>query len=70
MLADYCGRSQYNNQGERVVAGQHLMQAESDIFLGWTRVAGPDGVDRDYLRPPAEGLEVLRPDRADDPRRA
>jgi uncharacterized protein (DUF2252 family) len=48
VLAAYCGRSQYGNQGERVVAGQHLMQAESDIFLGWTRVTGPDGVDRDY----------------------
>ena len=48
VLADYCGRSQYANQGERVVAGQHLMQAQSDIFLGWTRVTGPDGVDRDY----------------------
>ena len=41
VLAEYCGRSQYTNQGERVVAGQHLMQAESDIFLGWTRVASP-----------------------------
>jgi uncharacterized protein (DUF2252 family) len=48
VLATYCGRSQYGNQGERVVAGQHLMQAESDIFLGWTDVTGPDGVDRDY----------------------
>jgi uncharacterized protein (DUF2252 family) len=48
VLADYCGRSQYNNQGERVVAGQHLQQAQSDIFLGWTRIAGPDGIDRDF----------------------
>ena len=48
VLAAWCGRSRYRNQGERVVAGQHLMQAESDIFLGWTRVTGPDGVDRDY----------------------
>ena len=48
VLAAWCGRSQYRNQGERVVAGQHLMQAESDIFLGWTHVVGPDGVDRDY----------------------
>jgi uncharacterized protein (DUF2252 family) len=49
VLAEYCGRSQYNNQGERVVAGQHLMQAHSDIFLGWTRVPNPeDGVDRDF----------------------
>jgi len=49
VLAEYAGRSQYNNQGERVVAGQHLMQAQSDIFLGWTRVTNPiDGVDRDF----------------------
>ena len=48
VLAEYAGRSQYNNQGERVVAGQHLMQAQSDIFLGWTRVTGADKVDRDF----------------------
>jgi uncharacterized protein (DUF2252 family) len=48
VLAGWCGRSQYRNQGERVVTGQHLMQAESDIFLGWTHVTGPDGIDRDY----------------------
>ena len=47
-LAAYCGRSSYASHGERVVAGQLLMQAESDIFLGWTHVTGPDGVDRDY----------------------
>ena len=49
VLAEYAGRSQYTNQGERVVAGQHLQQAQSDIFLGWTRVSNPlDGIDRDY----------------------
>lgn len=48
VLAPYCGRTRYANQGERVVAGQRLMQAESDIFLGWTHTPGPDGVDRDY----------------------
>jgi hypothetical protein len=48
VLADYCAPSEYANQGERVVAGQHLMQAQSDIFLGWTRVLGPDGVERDF----------------------
>ena len=47
-LAPYCGRSHYASHGERVVAGQVLMQAESDIFLGWTHVTGPDGVDHDY----------------------
>jgi uncharacterized protein (DUF2252 family) len=48
VLADYCGRSQYTNEGERVVAGQHLIQAQSDIFLGWTRATGADGVERDF----------------------
>ena len=49
VLADYAGRSRYANQGERVVAGQHLQQAQSDIFLGWTRVTNPqDGVERDF----------------------
>jgi uncharacterized protein (DUF2252 family) len=48
VLAEFAGRSRYNNEGERVVAGQHLMQAQSDIFLGWTRVNGPDGIDRDF----------------------
>ena len=48
VLAEYAGRSPYLNQGERVVAGQHLMQAESDIFLGWTVASGPDKVDRDF----------------------
>jgi hypothetical protein len=31
-----------------VVAGQHLMQADSGIFLSWTRAADTDGVHRDY----------------------
>jgi uncharacterized protein (DUF2252 family) len=48
VLADYAGKSKYTNQGQRVVAGQHLMQATSDIFLGWQRVTGPDGLDRDF----------------------
>jgi uncharacterized protein (DUF2252 family) len=48
VLAPHCGRSQYSHQGERVVAGQHLMQAASDIFLGWTEMTDPDGVDREY----------------------
>jgi hypothetical protein len=48
VLAAHCGRSEYRNQGERVVAGQHLMQAESDIFLGWTHVTAPDGAGRDF----------------------
>ena len=48
VLARFVGQSHYENQGERVVAGQHLMQASSDIFLGWDQVEGMDGVQRDF----------------------
>ncbi len=49
VLADYCGASRYRNEGQRVVAGQHLMQAASDIFLGWQHVdGGLDGSSRDF----------------------
>ena len=48
VLEQYAGVSEYTNHGERVVAGQRLMQASSDIFLGWQRTNGLDGVDRDY----------------------
>jgi uncharacterized protein (DUF2252 family) len=48
VLARFVGKSRYANQGERVVAGQHLMQASSDIFLGWDQVEGIDGVQRDF----------------------
>ena len=48
VLAAYAGKSKYANQGQRVVAGQHLMQAISDIFLGWERVTGFDGKRRDF----------------------
>ena len=49
VLARFAGASRYNNQGERVVNGQRLMQAASDIFLGWQRVAaGLDGKSRDF----------------------
>jgi hypothetical protein len=51
VLAPYAGASLHDNQGQRVVAGQRLMQAASDIFLGWQRSTGLDGVERDfYLR--------------------
>jgi len=47
-LADYAGQSGYRNQGERVVAGQHLMQAVSDIFLGWQSATPPGRRSADY----------------------
>lgn len=47
VLEPYAGASLHTNQGQRVVAGQRLMQSASDLFLGWTR--GKDGRDR-YVR--------------------
>jgi uncharacterized protein (DUF2252 family) len=43
VLEPYAGKSVYDNQGERVVMGQRLMQSSSDIFLGWAK--GKRGYD-------------------------
>jgi hypothetical protein len=40
--------SEYPEHGRRVVEGQRLMQASSDIFLGWDQLTAIDGVDRDF----------------------
>ena len=49
VLEQFVGKSEYSNCGQRVVAGQRLMQATSDIFLGWQHVsAGVDGKARDF----------------------
>ena len=48
VLERFTGKSAYPNHGQRVVEGQRLMQAASDIFLGWDRVTGADGVKRDF----------------------
>jgi uncharacterized protein (DUF2252 family) len=48
VLESYVGKSHYANHGQRVVEGQRLMQAASDIFLGWDRVKGVDDQPRDF----------------------
>ena len=48
VLERFAGKSTYAHHGQRVVAGQRLMQAATDIFLGWIRIKGLDGVTRDY----------------------
>jgi uncharacterized protein (DUF2252 family) len=48
VLEPYAGKSAFAHQGRRVVEGQRLMQAASDIFLGWMRGDGLDGRQRDY----------------------
>ena len=69
VLSRFVGTSKYANQGQRVVAGQRLMQAASDIFLGWHRIeAGLDGRSRDfYVRQLRDWklsveIEFLRPE--------
>jgi uncharacterized protein (DUF2252 family) len=49
VLEEFLGPSEFANHGERVVTGQRLMQASSDIFLGWLHVEeGIDGGNRDF----------------------
>ena len=48
VLEPYVGASAYARHGQRVVEGQRLMQAASDIFLGWDTVTGLDGERHDY----------------------
>ncbi len=72
VLEPYVGKSEFGNHGERVVEGQWLMQASSDILLGWLPALGFDDKKRDfYVRQlwdgkrsvevetlPPEGLEI------------
>ena len=61
-LEEHLPKSRYPQHGERVVQGQRMMQAASDIFLGWTKgVGGPP-----LLLAPAARHEGLRGGRADD----
>jgi uncharacterized protein (DUF2252 family) len=49
VLEAVLGRAKFANHGQRVVEGQRLMQATSDIFLGWVRTqADIDGEPRDF----------------------
>jgi uncharacterized protein (DUF2252 family) len=48
VLEPFLGKSKHANHGQRVVAGQRLMQAASDVMLGWIRSDGVDGVSRDF----------------------
>jgi uncharacterized protein (DUF2252 family) len=48
VLEPYLGASRFANSGQRVVEGQRLMQAASDILLGWIRTTDIDGTARDF----------------------
>ena len=48
VLEPFLGKSTFNHHGQRVVEGQRLTQAASDIMLGWIRLNDVDGVSRDF----------------------
>ena len=48
VLEPFLGPSAFANHGQRVVEGQRLTQAASDILLGWMRITATDGVGRDF----------------------
>jgi hypothetical protein len=68
VLEGAAGKSKFKQQGRRVVEGQRLMQAASDIFLGWLSGTGPEGVTRDfYVRQLWDGkgsaqIELMTPE--------
>lgn len=64
VLEPYAGKSQYANRGQRVVTGQRLMQAASDLFLGWTEESGRHYYVRQLrdvkVKPLVEGMNASR----------
>jgi uncharacterized protein (DUF2252 family) len=48
VLERFVGTSEHPHHGQRVVAGQRLMQGATDAFLGWQRMKGLDGILRDF----------------------
>jgi uncharacterized protein (DUF2252 family) len=62
VLEPFTGKSEFDSQGERVVCGQRHMQAASDLFLGWERNIGLDGMQRDfYIRQLRDWKGIVQP---------
>ena len=59
VLEPFLGKSEFANHGQRVVEGQRLTQAASDIMLGWIRDEGHRRRRARLLRPPALGREGI-----------
>ena len=69
VLEPFLGKSTFAKHGQRVVEGQRLTQAASDIMLGWITSTPPDGVEPGLLRAPALGRQGLGHRRDDGPAR-
>ena len=65
VLEAFAGRSEFENHGQRVVAGQRIIQSASDIFLGWTKF---DDGKHFYIRQLRDGKVKLEPELWDAPR--
>jgi hypothetical protein len=67
VLEPFLGKGTYSHHGQRVVEGQRLTQAASDIMLGWIRITGLEGTERDfYIRQLWDGkgsalVELMEP---------
>jgi uncharacterized protein (DUF2252 family) len=67
VLEPFLGKSRFAQHGERIVAGQRMMQAAADIMLGWERIEAIDGETKDfYIRQlwDAKGsaeIELMKP---------
>jgi uncharacterized protein (DUF2252 family) len=48
VLEPFLGKSRYPQHGERIVAGQRMMQATADVMLGWERIEAIDGETKDF----------------------
>lgn len=48
VLERFCGKSPFEQHGERVVKGQQALQTSGDLLLGWCRLPGQDGTFKDY----------------------
>jgi len=48
VIEPYTAKSGFANHGQRVVEGQRLLQAASDMLLGWVNAVGVDGIQRDF----------------------
>ena len=48
VLERFCGKSEFEQHGQRVVEGQRAIQSVSDMLLGWCRLISEDGMPKDY----------------------
>jgi hypothetical protein len=64
VLEPFLGRSPFDQHGQRVVEGQRMMQAASDIMLGWGRVVAIDGETKDFYIRQLWGRQGVSRDRA------